>query len=104
MVCRCCGLITACRACEAKMGRCIDCGKPILPRSTRCRSCHGKQVPRPIQTPVITWPSLERLTEMVAMLGYLETSRRLGVSDTAVRKHLLRLQSAATLEGTTPLP
>jgi len=27
---------------------------------------------------------------MVEMLGYLETSRRLGVSDTAVRKHLQR--------------
>lgn len=100
MVCRCCGLISACRACEVKLGRCFDCGKPVLPRSTRCRSCHGKQVPRPIQTPKIDWPLIDRLNEMVAMLGYLETSRRLGVSATAVRKHLLRVQSTALPDGT----
>lgn len=103
IICRCCDLITACRACETKFGRCIDCGRPILPRSSRCRSCHGKQVPRPVQTPKIDWPDLPRLQEMVEVLGYQESGRRLGVSGTAVHKHLRRLL-ARPGEGRVPSP
>jgi hypothetical protein len=33
---------------------------------------------------------MELLGDLILLLGYRETSRRLGVSDTAVRKHYLR--------------
>jgi hypothetical protein len=86
--CEFCGSIRPCVCCDRKTGQCLDCGKPILPRSTRCRSCQGKRINQPAQAPKITWPELDRLQEMVFVCGYSETARRLRVSDNAVRKHL----------------
>jgi len=86
--CDLCGSIQPCVCCDRKTGKCLDCGKPILPRSSRCRSCQGKRIHQPVQAPKITWPDLDRLQEMVFVCGYAEVARRLRVSDNAVRKHL----------------
>lgn len=102
--CSCCQLVSRCPACEAKSGRCLDCGRPILPRSTRCRTCQGKRIPQPVQIQKIDWPSTDRLKEMVSVLGYRETGKRLGVSDTSVRKHLHRAILSKLPLATTPLP
>ena len=63
---------------------CRDCGIVITRKSTRCKSCAGKDS----QPTKIDWPSKEVLRDMVGQLGYSETGRRLGVSDNAVRKHV----------------
>ena len=88
--CDLCGSIQRCVCCDRKTGRCVDCGKPILPTSTRCRKDQGKRIPQPTQTPKINWPDRDRLEELVCVLGFRETGKRLGVSDVAVRKHYLK--------------
>ena len=94
--CNVCGLIAPCPACHpyarAKIDHCVDCGTPVMGGSTRCRSCQAKYAATVSlnYAPKIEWPPIDRLEEMVQVVGYLETGRRLGVSNTAVWKHMQR--------------
>lgn len=89
--CAICGIqVPRCPCCDSRWARCVDCGAAVHPRSTRCRQCAGKRIPRPMQVQKIDWPPVDHLEELVSVLGYRETGRRLGVSDNAVRENLRR--------------
>jgi len=60
---------------------CIDCGKSVGKKSTRCKGC----VPRAFK---IVWPPIKELIRMIEETNYLQTAKKLGVSDNAVRKHI----------------
>lgn len=57
------------------------CGKKINKRSKTCRGC----MVRPTK---INWPEQAELIRMIDESNYLAVSRKLGVSDNAIRKHL----------------
>ena len=63
---------------------CLDCGKQISRCRSRCQSCAAKHGRRN----KIDWPTADQLQELVDEHGYRGAGRLLGVSDTAVRKHL----------------
>jgi len=66
--------------------QCSKCSE-FIQRSNRtgfCRSC----APR---TKKINWPNKEELLEMLANSNYTQVSKKLGVSDNAIRKHLNNL-------------
>jgi predicted amidophosphoribosyltransferase len=63
---------------------CLDCGKQISKNRSRCQQCapkHGRKTK-------INWPGKTQLQKLVKQHGYRGTGHLLGVSDTAVRKHL----------------
>ena len=62
---------------------CIDCGKEISHKATKCKSC----VMRDRGTRIV-WPSDEELQDKLKMVSYVSLARDLGVSDNAIRKHL----------------
>lgn len=68
-----------------KSGTCKDCGEKVSERSVRCRSCAMKQRP-----PKISWPSVEEIIEETQRTSFLATGKRLGVSDNAIRKYIIR--------------
>jgi len=69
---------------KRKTYNCVDCGVEITRDSTRCVSCN-----LPITSaPKIEWPSVEELTKMVGETSYVAVGKKLGVSDSAVRKHI----------------
>lgn len=61
---------------------CIDCGVSILKRSKRCTTCVGKIRHK------INWPPVDELIIMVHETSYVAVGKKLGVSDSAVRKHI----------------
>lgn len=63
--------------------RCIDCNQPICNDATRCKNCAILQ-PRT----KIEWPSIIELENMVMELGYRGTGKKLGVTDSAVKKRI----------------
>jgi len=79
-------LPTHCGKNLAEKKYCLDCEAPIKRSSTRCQKCNNKQTNKSREK--IDWPSTEKLLEMVKETNYLETGRRLGVSDNAVRKRI----------------
>lgn len=62
-----------------KIPKCLDCLKG-------CKSCAGKRR----EATKIEWPPYGSLRTMVKQTSYAATARRLGVSDTAVKRRLLR--------------
>ena len=56
----------------------------------RCRSCSQKLASKTRSSNAckIVWPTNFELMASVAKIGYRATSRNLGISDTALRKHL----------------
>jgi hypothetical protein len=60
------------------------CGASINITSTRCRSCNAKK-----QATKIDWPSADELMLMISVSSYSAVGLQLGVSDVAVKKHIL---------------
>ena len=66
---------------------CQRCGASVTKRSTYCKPCHKKAVPPPTK---IAWPSAEDLLREVEATSKWAVAARLGVSDVAVKKRLMR--------------
>ena len=64
--------------------RCKNCEKEISRSARRCKSCAIKH----LNNTKIDWPRTEWLENMVERYSYLALSRRLGVSDNAIRKRV----------------
>lgn len=64
--------------------KCVDCKAHISRKATRCKSCAASHT----QDTKINWPSCEKLVRMVKNSNYSAVSRKLGVSDNAIRKRL----------------
>lgn len=71
------------RKSDKTQNNCIDCGKPIHRTSIWCVNCKKKNTPSKI-----IWPELDDLKKLVEKYGFVETGRKLGVSDNAIRKHI----------------
>lgn len=68
--------------------RCLGCQKPLSTKdSQRCVPCETDK--RRAESP-IQWPSFEELKAMIERTSKSEAARNIGVSETAVRKHILR--------------
>lgn len=61
------------------------CGQRIARHSRLCRRCENER-----RGTKIEWPSDREILDLVEEYSMLEVGRRLGVSDNAVRKHLMR--------------
>jgi len=61
------------------------CGTKVSKLNGRCKPCAESQKPRKTK---IDWPSTEELIVMVKETSYLAVSRKLDVSDNAVRKRI----------------
>lgn len=74
---------------QKKKGRkCVDCGGPISHSSSgRCRVCSNKHNGKN-QPTRINWPKTSELIRMTQETSFLEVSRKLGVSDNAIRKRI----------------
>jgi ribosomal protein S27E len=68
---------------KAKPVLCLVCGKPMLKNSSTCARCYQTNQPTKIQ-----WPSVDRLKHMIRCSSHSSVARRLGVSETAVRKRI----------------
>ena len=64
--------------------KCTDCGTSIWYNATRCRPCYAKSIEK------INWPDTQTLIDMVNKTSKVAVGRKLGVSDGAVRKRILR--------------
>lgn len=68
---------------SVKVGKtCVDCQIEIDKKAIRCVKCHNKKQEK------IDWPKDEDLLDMLKDSSYLAVSRKLGVSDNAIRKRL----------------
>ena len=65
---------------------CVDCGKEIQRKSTRCPSCAAKQNKEFYKIKVENKPSKEELFELIKSQSFVSIGRSYGVSDTAVKK------------------
>lgn len=65
---------------------CSNCGNLKSFTALNCKKCDNKL--RMNNTKII-WPDLSQLIQMIKTLGYRKTGKILGVSDNAVRKHIL---------------
>lgn len=75
---------------------CPNCDKIKSPHSACCHDCNSSR--RMMMGPtVIVWPSIEELLAQLRKSSFMAVAKSLGVSDNAVRKHLLR-------RGVTNLP
>lgn len=64
---------------------CEKCGAEVwTKRATLCRKCAGGLHSKT----KIKWPSREELEKMVVKDGFAKTAKKLGVSDSAIRKRL----------------
>lgn len=66
---------------------CAECQTPIHRKSNRCISCLGKS--RIGKNTKILWPPICKLLDMLKHSSYREVGRKLGVSDNAIRKHII---------------
>ena len=64
------------------------CGEPISPRSARCLSCEAERKGWVTAQTKIHWPSAVTLKRNIQQTTLAAVARKLGVSPTAVRKHL----------------
>lgn len=57
--------------------------------SKKCSKCSNASKP---STPKIEWPSVSELTARIEASSRVQVAKELGVSETAVRKHLRKHQ------------
>lgn len=67
---------------ESVKNHCLDCNKEIKKKCERCLECYK------IASRIVERPTIDQLKEDVEKLGYLQTGKKYGVSDNAVRKWL----------------
>lgn len=65
---------------------CLDCRTPVTHNAERCHRCAGKAATEH----KIVWPMATLLAEEVVRTSYVAVATRLGVTDTAIKKHLRR--------------
>jgi Zn finger protein HypA/HybF involved in hydrogenase expression len=73
---------------------CRHCSFPNRPTAQRCSSCRRWQFDRSGKNK-ISWPEDEELAAMVLTTSYSAVGRKLGVTDSAVRKRLKTRRSAS---------
>jgi hypothetical protein len=76
---------------------CLDCLGKVTKGSVRCMDCEMKRPGRSRRK--IEWPPEGELNRMISVAGYSAAGRQLGVSDNAIRKHLVRLSSTTSGVG-----
>lgn len=69
-----------------KYNNCSVCNAGISWAAEKCKSCYGKER----EKTKIEWPPTQDLYNMVKESSYREVAAKLGVSDNAVRKRILR--------------
>lgn len=69
---------------QTRKNYCIDCGKEIQPKSTRCKSCEGKQ--RVKEKPV----TREELKELIRTIPFTQIGKMFNITDNAVRKWCIK--------------
>lgn len=72
---------------SAKPKPICDCGSAKKRNSAKCRSC--STVIRAVRKTKIDWPDTVELLRQVNLASFVQVGKRLGVSDTAIRKHLI---------------
>lgn len=71
-----------------KINYCLDCGKIILKDSVRCKSCSAKiKHQNRINN---LYPDINILIEEIKNTSFVKVGNKYGVSDNAIRLHLLR--------------
>ena len=88
--CRECNNILRAQQKAQRLKVCIDCSKQIQPKNTRCRECdieHRRIIKLDKNTKII-WPPIEELLVMVENTPFTTIAKQLGVSDSAIRKHI----------------
>ena len=66
---------------------CIDCGKEVSSRSTRCPSCSRKYIiAKNLDKHHTLYPNRNELLDLITMKSFVEIGSMYGVSDNAVRK------------------
>ena len=83
------------RAANKKTYLCPGCGRKILKRSKSCIYCRPSY-PRKTKIP---WPEISELRTMIAGSNVVTTARNLGVSDKALRKHVLKMGGKQTVSA-----
>lgn len=73
----------------AKRRHCADCGASVFRTSIRCNSCRG------LEQIKVAWPSVEEVVAEVERSSYVAVARRLGTTDTSVRKYIIRQRGEA---------
>ena len=71
---------------EKVINRCVDCGKEIQSRSTRCKACAGKLRSQETVLPC----TREELKMLIRMTPFTKIGEKYGVSDNAIRKWCVR--------------
>ena len=78
---------TYCNKKEKQHFYCLDCGKEIQRRSTRCLSCAAKyNKNRVYKVKIEDRPKKEELLNMILNKSFVEIGKDFGVSDNAIRK------------------
>lgn len=76
---------------------CKECGRGLRYKgSIRCRPCNNRQRIGAGKTRKAVWPTLGVLNRRIEAIGKSGVARELGVSETAVRKMLKRMNTAET--------
>jgi hypothetical protein len=62
------------------------CGNKICKKATLCKKCSNKN--KTYHPTKIIWPNNEELLKLLESNNYIQLAKKLGVSDTAIRKRL----------------
>jgi Zn finger protein HypA/HybF involved in hydrogenase expression len=75
--------------------KCNSCSKVLShATSTRCKKCHGNEVHKTGANRKVLWPSYPELIARIEGSTRSQVARELGVSETAVRKMLSRMEQS----------